>query len=68
MVLKLEKKMSVSSLFLITEQVSITHMLNFLLIAIYKLIVKRKLIFLFLAPPRHPVNLSISEFLINNEH
>lgn len=61
-----EIEKTVSSIFLIIEQVSITYMLNFL--ATYKLIIKRKLIFVFLAPPLHPLSFIISELLINNEH
>lgn len=45
---------------------SITCMLNFL--ATDKLIIKRKLIFVFLAPPLHPVSFFVSELLINEHY
>lgn len=58
--------MSVSSIFLIIEQMSITCVLSFL--ATDKLIIERELIFILLAPPLHPVSFFVSELLINNEH
>lgn len=59
------RKMSVSSSFLIIEQMSITCVLMFL--ATDKLIIQRKLIFVFLAPSLYSISFLVSGLLTNNE-